>query len=386
VPAAHADRYGFYQINDIKTYSKFELMFLQNQKPGNWKWNYNDEFFSSYNWHKEPDVSINELYRRRAQQLRNDYDYLMVYYSGGYDSSNLLYAFLENNIHIDELCVFYSSLDRVSNQFEEVTHFTLDKISILKQQYPKLKIRMLDYGPDFFKWNKITESAGYSKDLIHMFGSSFVVNKLITDNFYKSVVDWQRLIESGKKLAWIHGCDKPMIRYLNGEWIFNFHDAIVSSNITTYRQYIDQGNIGTYEFFYWAPSHECAEILIKQCHLLKNFYNHAAQQNFSAIPGAKKFKPGYGWEISNMHVDFVKTIYPRLFIHSEKFYTKKNSQFSFGNRDQWFFNSNHECVDLHQDIYKATNSNSHAYLKPWYNNHTDIFSGLKSCISVDHKF
>jgi hypothetical protein len=241
VPAAHADRYGFYQINDVRTYSKHEFMFLQKQRPGDWKWDYNNQFFSQYNWSQEPIESINELYRRRAQQLRNDYDYLVVYYSGGYDSANLLYAFLDNNIHIDELCVFYSSTDRESFQYEELRYFTLDKLKVIKQLYPKLKIRMLDYGSEFFNWDKIINKAGYGRDLIDMFGNSFTVNRIIIDNFHQSVEEWRKIIESGKKMAWVFGSDKPMIRYDDTSWIFNFHDGVVTGNVTPYRQYIDHG-------------------------------------------------------------------------------------------------------------------------------------------------
>jgi len=386
VPTVHADRFGFYQINDVKTYSKYEFMFIQHQQSGKWKWNYNDEFFSSYNWTREPEPHINELYRRRALQLRNDYDYLVVYYSGGYDSSNLLYAFLDNNIHIDELCVFYSSLDKESNQYEELSSITLDKLSVIKQQYPNLKIRMLDYGPDFFGWDKILSSAGYGQDLIDMFGNFFTVNRFVVDNFHQSVEEWRKIIDSGKKLAWVFGSDKPMIRYLDHAWIFNFHDGIVSSCITPYRQYIDQGNIGTHEFFYWAPTHECAQIIIKQCHLLKAALSQSAQQDFFGMPGVKPFQPGYGWTFDTMDTNFVKTIYPRLFLYNEIFYTKKNPNFAFGNREQWFFNQRHEAVDLRRDVFFATKSSRHQYMKPWYNNHNDILSGVKNCISVDYTF
>ena len=68
------DRYGYYRIGDIKTYSRYELMDLYKVSPQAWNWHYNDEFFNSYDWAIEPKESIDELYRKRAEQLRKDYD------------------------------------------------------------------------------------------------------------------------------------------------------------------------------------------------------------------------------------------------------------------------------------------------------------------------
>ena len=40
-----ADRHGYYQIGDRKTYIKTELMDWDNQLHQTWNWNYNDDFF-----------------------------------------------------------------------------------------------------------------------------------------------------------------------------------------------------------------------------------------------------------------------------------------------------------------------------------------------------
>jgi hypothetical protein len=381
-----ADSYGFYETNGEKTYSKYDLIYKQSQRPGPWKWNYNDAVFGSYDWTKEPEVSLNELYRRRAQELRNNYDYLVIYYSGGYDSSNLLYAFLDNNIPIDELCVFYSSLDNISNQHEEITFFTIKKIEILKQKYPGLRVRMLDYSQDILSWDTILQQANYGNDLRDMLGCIMSVNRLILNNTHRTVNDWKQLIDSGKKLAWVQGYDKPRVRYLDGQWIFNFYDHVTQGIMTPYSQYTYDGGAGAQEPFYWGPTHICAQILIKQCQLIKKRYGAQAAKDFSTIPGAKSFKPGYGWEIDTMHREFIRTIYPRLDLDNEMFYTKKTSNCMLGNRDEWFYRSNHEKTKLHREIFLSTQSSLYNYLKPWYNDSNDIYSGFKNCISNNYIF
>lgn len=352
--------------------------------PQPWKWNYNDEFFGSYNWSIEPPADINELYRRRAQQLREKYDYLVLYYSGGYDSTNVLYSFLDNDIPLDEICVYYSSHDRVSNQYLELNSITWDKIQQLQARYPNLKVRKIDYSDQIINWTQTINGLGYGASLLDMFGNMLSINRLIVDQFYNTVDDWKALLEKGQKVAWVTGGDKPMLRYNDRQWIFNFHDAVLHSPITPLRQIMDDGNIGTYELFYWAPEPECADIVIKQCHLIKQHYNTQAKIDFSKIPNNKGYRAGWGWEIDSMSLEFVKLIYPRNFINPEKFFTQKNSKFIFGNRDQWFFESNHDNAKVHRQMYEATSSKLYSHYRSWFNDGKTIDSGFKNCISPNY--
>lgn len=378
------DRYGFYQIGNLKTYSKVELIHNHYRLPRRWKWNYNDSFFSHYNWQQEPKESIEELYRKRALQLRQKYDYLILYYSGGHDSSNILYSFLDNDIPLDEICIYYSDRDKISNQYKEISLLTENKINILKLKFPKIKIRRLNYAEYFFKWDKMIENVIGDADLLDMFGSMLSINRIILSMAHTFINDWQQILKKGKKLAWISGIDKPMLRFLNKKWIFNFHDGNIHAQVPPFRQIIDDGTIGSQELFYWAPVEECAKILIKQCHLLKKKYNEQAIVDFSKIPGAKTFKPGYGWTIDRLAEDYTKTIYPREHKVNEVFFPEKNPLHIWGNRDQWFFNSNHEGSQKHWDMYLATKSKLYDHFHLWYNNGRSIDNGWINAISLDY--
>ena len=101
------DIYGFYKSDGVKFYSKYEAMCLGT--PSKTTWHYNDQLFSSFDWKKPSMMPLSELYRRRAEQLRNDYDYLILMYSGGADSENILDTFVTNNIHLDEVCHYVIS-------------------------------------------------------------------------------------------------------------------------------------------------------------------------------------------------------------------------------------------------------------------------------------
>ena len=94
-------QYGFYQVGEYKFYSKFEAQILSEKSGLPIRWNFNDEAYDCSNWQVEPVESIGELYRQRAQQLRDQYDYLVLWFSGGADSTNILDSFVLNNIKLD---------------------------------------------------------------------------------------------------------------------------------------------------------------------------------------------------------------------------------------------------------------------------------------------
>jgi hypothetical protein len=94
---------GFYEINDIIVTNKIEALYLGSNLKKIPTWNFYNDSFKKFDWTKKPVRSIEQLYRARAQELRDKYDYISLSFSGGADSWNMLNVFLSNNIHIDEI-------------------------------------------------------------------------------------------------------------------------------------------------------------------------------------------------------------------------------------------------------------------------------------------
>lgn len=379
-------KYGYYEINGIETFSRYERMDIIHQSGSNhWgDWWYNEDFFRQFDWRAEPKETLDELYGKRAIQLRKDYDYLVLYYSGGYDSANMLHAFLDNDVYPDEIAVFHSRYDTVSNQYLELRDYTWEKIAKIQKRYPQIKIRKIDYSDYFFKWDSLLKEANPTQDLIYNFGAALSINHLMTDLLHRHIYDWKQLLEQKKKVAWLHGVEKPPLRYLDGQWIFNFHDALTQLNLTPLRQIIDDGSIGNYEFFVWGRHEDCAKIIIKQCQLLKKKYHKQSRKDFSKIEGARPYIENYGWTINPMSLSFVKTIYPRLFTEDEKFFTTKTPFHIWGNRDQWFFNTQHPGSQTHWAMYRSTFDEKHKHWRKFYNDGETIDSGFINAISRDY--
>ena len=96
--------YPYYVVGNFATPSKFEAL----QKSGNIKFHFHDEVFSQQDWTVEPTESLDDLYRQRAEQLRSQYEYLILGFSGGADSTTIFDAFVKNNIHLDEVVMFHT--------------------------------------------------------------------------------------------------------------------------------------------------------------------------------------------------------------------------------------------------------------------------------------
>ena len=92
------DKFGFYTVGNLKTYSKYEAF-----QVGTPIWNFNDDVFSSIDWKINPSFELSKLYKIRAQQIRDKYDHIVLWYSGGSDSHNILRTFIDNDIKLDEV-------------------------------------------------------------------------------------------------------------------------------------------------------------------------------------------------------------------------------------------------------------------------------------------
>ena len=99
----NSDRLGYYLVGWKKFYNK-TLALMESKKTGyEVTWSFNENIYGSIDWSIPIETPLFEIYKQRAQQLRDKYDYLMLYYSGGADSGAILRTFVENNIFIDEI-------------------------------------------------------------------------------------------------------------------------------------------------------------------------------------------------------------------------------------------------------------------------------------------
>lgn len=162
------DPLGYYQVGNMKFYSKLEAIEMQEKTGIHLHWNFNEDVFSSYDWKTEPSAPILELYRQRAQQLRDKYDYIILNFSGGADSTTILESFVNNDIKIDELVSqinYDANGDKNAWLNSEIFVTTIPYVERLKERHPWIKHRLVDLTQlelDHFNQNK-TSLTGFIK-------------------------------------------------------------------------------------------------------------------------------------------------------------------------------------------------------------------------------
>ena len=260
-------KFGFYQVGNRTTFSKIEAIEWQQQLKFFPQWNFNEDIFSSYNWKIEPIETLDELYARRARQIRDTYDYVVVCYSGGADSSNVLDTFVKNNIHVDEVLtinqfefdsnplselnieqtkVVYPSIQKLMQQGKRIFHRTLDVSSIIKKiAFDK---KMLLERAYYYKCRGRYMAFAYLREV---------------------VLEYKKIIDSGQKLVFVWGGDKPRLYFDNKKFCIKFVDGVIDAMVNSAVQIAGREE-DYHELFYWAP--ESVDIICKQGHILKRYF------------------------------------------------------------------------------------------------------------------
>jgi len=319
---------GYYLVDNEIYYNKYHALLEATKKKMPVKWFFNEDVFIRYPWYIEPEDSLEELYRRRAQQLRDTYDYIRVEASGGSDSTQVIFSFLLNNIHLDEVIFRYpkgGEKDLVGNARDLRSENTLSEWQFAAQplldwiatNYPKVKITVYDYT------DALVEEAEH-KDESWIFKTRHYLQPGHI-NKYQAVAtqDHKKLIEKNLRICVLWGVDKPKITIKDDKFFFYFMDGQAS-----HTDQVVENNI-TNEFFYWSP--DACDILAKQAHLIKHWFEmpeHANMQNLLQWPNTN-------FAGRTVYEQVVKAIvYPKYDINT--FQTFKPTNNIYNEMDFWF--------------------------------------------------
>lgn len=155
-PFEHFAKNGYYTVGN-KIYShKIYALQAATQSGSIVQWHFNEDVFSKFDWRTREQVPLTELYRIRAQQLRQKYEYLILCWSGGADSTNILDTFLTNNIHLDEVVVLWPVTQTQgkytpnlsvegTNMNSEWDYAIKPRIEWLNKHHPKIKVTVQDF-------------------------------------------------------------------------------------------------------------------------------------------------------------------------------------------------------------------------------------------------
>lgn len=370
------DKFGFYEVGNQKTYSKLEALEFKKATGLPINWNFNDRVFENFNWTIEPAESLEFYYAQRARQLRQKYDYLVLMYSGGADSSAVLDTFVENNLFLDEICQYHNLQGENGNKNswmnEEVFHNSGPRTQVLIDTNPVYKNtvhRMLDIT-DLQK--NILNTHDYKFDVWYKTNGYHTPNSLARTHL-RETAEYKKIIESGKTVCFIWSVDKPEVVCddSNNYW-FVFTDAKDGQGVTAATQMLNR-DWEHDEYFFWSP--DLPELLCKQGHVVKKFLEKVTSDQVDNIYVGRGTNKSNGIDVygraidvygraidTSRHMGFTKDprntyflLMPGLNTLIYKNYNPnlvvcgKPVSTVFSPRDSWFFKANN--TEMNQSMY-----------------------------------
>lgn len=237
---------GFWKVkNEIFT-NKFLALEKASRYNESVTFEYNNEVWENFDRSQLGKIPLDTLYKHRALQLRDRYDYLILYYSGGSDSHNILKTFIDNDIHLDEVCVKWpkplidgkwyqiNNIDTNPENFWSEWNYSIQPILKWLSENTKVKINLIDPINNILnkKTRLILDNIDHDRN-----PGAIVMNDAISDT----------VLSDNKLIGHLYGIDKPLLFLKNDQIHMFFTDfpfTTMSKNIY---------NVDSAECFYWAP-------------------------------------------------------------------------------------------------------------------------------------
>lgn len=272
---------GYYLYNGKPYYDRkdaFDDMLKNEDYDGVLQFYFNDDAYEKVNWFEPIHNSLSDLYKIRALNLRQKYDYLILSFSGGSDSTQMLMTFLKNKIFVDEIQIYHhekaiSKLDRnimlqdyELKQFLEYEYSALPMLKVVKQLSPNTKITSLDmsdYIHDQIMSQKLENIGLNDKNITSI---SAVVSKIPRFTTFYAIKHNEKTINR-TNVGFIRGLEKPTLRLTEHNRLYHRFFDVSYHGI----QAFNKGALDKFmsiENFYWTP--DLPHITLKQVQVIRH--------------------------------------------------------------------------------------------------------------------
>jgi hypothetical protein len=365
---------GVYCANGKPFFNKVEAI-LEANTSNKWvEWDYHDATFGKHQWDIEPPVALDELYRQRALQLREAYDHLVLFFSGGVDSWNILHTFVKNNIRIDEIYMF-GAFEAESKQYSTLGasrdpgYYTRE----IKQALPVVKrlVENQNVKINTYDWTKDILEAANDLDWIWRAGVRFDPTCMVRSKFHKVFREHNELLHRGKRVGFVYGVDKPRLLRDDNSIYFAFLDVIMTTGTLPTNDIM-----GEYwendEYFYWTPN--MPELAIKQSHVVVNWLR--ANNKLDLIKHTNNIS---SFHDEDYYREVNRSVYPTW--DQNTWQIKKPTGAIYNELSKWFFDGNFEArLKWESSLWELERICG----KQWFNKNT-VTEGLRGHLSPMYK-
>lgn len=325
-------RNGFYVHGDRIYLSKIQALMDATKENSDIRYYYNDHVYACHPWNKEPVECLDLIYQNHAKHLREKYDHIIVMFSGGSDSTNLLHSFLQADALPDEIwsmVAYTNTCDKLSTTNIEIT--TAAWPVLQRANAHGIHIQLVNL-PDF-------DDVLADDWFMDAPASRLAPDVMMRKNMFFNNPKIMHMVDAGKKVAFVLGYDKPRLLLDGDQWCFGILDTFWASHWQSQHNLSDGPFL---EFFYYSP--DSPEILNKSCHMLIDWFEkHYTRDQCRTFFNSDNCRRG------PQNIDLYRSIVNRvLYSHS----WDEDNTFSLGkNRGRWSTFFDQKCsfvIDNHQ--------------------------------------
>jgi hypothetical protein len=246
-----ATKFGHWSVCDNKFNDKFEAAIFASKNKQKLNFEFNNNIWEQFDLNMLGKLDLKNLYKLRAQQIRDKYDRVVLYFSGGSDSTNILDTFIDNNIKLDCIYVRWpfevldTSLHQANTQDKSAFNFNSEwnfavkpKLDWIAKYRPDIKIELKSFSG-------LTDHLNFKDDGFDGINSHYSPVNIIRKTTYS---DFERdSIDKGYTVAQVSGIDKPMLHQdisgnVSMRFVDDFFHTMAASSFNPYGV----------EFFYWT--------------------------------------------------------------------------------------------------------------------------------------
>jgi hypothetical protein len=254
----------YYVIDGTRINSKNQALILADGDTKKISFYQDDAYWDQQNWQEEPSQSFEELCRIRCHQLRDNYDWVCLWLSAGYDSTTVLKHFIDSNVKIDEIAYNY----RI-DYYDDPEIPYIESAALYYQKYHNSRLFI----------NRVITDANYTLNLYRTHRDILVSHKGQNQKLSKSnatfLHQYNTYLLSQKESTPvsrvdIYGKEKPRVDLRDGWWYSMSIDKMWQEDLQS-----------PVEYFY--ISDQLPALHIKQCHMVANWFETLPEINHQMV-------------------------------------------------------------------------------------------------------
>ena len=253
---------GYWSVGEEIFFSKVPALIRATENKQKVRYHFNEHVYNTIDWRIQPRESLQELYLQRALELREKYDYLVILYSAGSDSTNMIKTFIKNGIKIDHVMSWGSKNYQHGDYSPSNIEITIAGSAMIKE--------LISMGIKFtfenFLEDELIKNIYHKEDWVLNSGASLSPHAELMSKGMFAKKELLELAHHGKKVCFIWGREKPVIELIKEKYYLVFLDSTLSEmchatwNSPEYPLH--------HEFFYQQDTMTTTKIIAKQSHII----------------------------------------------------------------------------------------------------------------------